>query len=99
MVGDSVVGVCVDIVEELFSGGGLLGSDFTEGNNEFVVDGSSIEEEGAGDALDSKDADITKRQTGWSVHGVLDLCSVVDFGVFVGGKMRLRGVEGLWWQS
>ena len=40
-----------------FDGGSLLGTDFTEGDEKFVVDGSSIEEEGVNDALDSFDAD------------------------------------------
>ena len=63
LVGDPVVGVCGDVVEQLIDGGGLLGSDFTEVDEEFVVDGSRIEEEDADDALDSFDAGIVQ---GWT---------------------------------
>ena len=92
LVGDSAVGVCGDIVAKLINGGGcvfvcgsLLGADFTESDKELVVDGSSTEEEGADNALESLDASIVEGRTGWIGAGILDLCSVVDFGVLVGG--------------
>ena len=41
--------------------------------------------------MDAKDAGVVKGRTGWSVHCVLDLCSVVDFVVLVGGQDALEG--------
>ena len=38
----------------------LLGSDFTEGNEQFVVNGSSIKEEDANDALNLFDTPIVE---------------------------------------
>ena len=97
-VGESAVGVCGNVVEQLVNGGGcvfggrgLLGSDFTEGDDELVVDGSSIEEEGANNALDLFDAVIVEGWTSWISVGILDLCAVDDFGVLVGGHDAFDG--------
>ena len=68
----------------------LVGTNFTEGYEKFVVDHLSIEEEGANNALDAKDAVFIKGWIGWSVHCLLDLCSVVDLGVLVGGHDALE---------
>ena len=57
----------------------------------FVVDGASVEEEGTDNALDAKDAGCIEGRTGWSVHCVLEFCSVVDFGMLVGGQDALEG--------
>ena len=41
--------------------------------------------------MGAKNAGGIEGRTGWSVHCILDLCSVVDFGVLVGGHDALEG--------
>ena len=69
----------------------LLGFDFTVGYEELVVGNSSIEEEGYSNDFDSFDAGVVEVWTGWSSISILDLCSVDDFGVLVGGHGAFDG--------
>ena len=64
-VSNAVVGVGGDVVEELvngraggFSGRSLLGVYGAEGNEELIVDGAAVPEEGANNALDTFDAGV-----------------------------------------
>ncbi len=65
----AVIGVCGQVVKKLvhgniggFSGGGLLGTQGTEGGNEFVVSCTCVVEESANDALNSLDTFCGERR-------------------------------------
>jgi hypothetical protein len=75
-VGDTILWVCGNIVEELvdhfgrvFCSFGLLGADGAEGGQEFVVSCSGVIKERADDALDAFDTCVIK---GWACVCVRD---------------------------
>ena len=66
-MGGSIVGICAYIVEELVGGGcsllgycSLFGTNFSEGDEEFVIDGASVLEDISYDSLDTFYANFVK---------------------------------------
>ena len=93
-VSDAVVGVGGDVVEELvngraggFSGGSLLGAYGAEGDEELIVDGAAVPEEGANNALDTFDASVIEWGAGVWWGRMLDLGPILDGGVLVRGQL------------
>ena len=91
VVDDAIVWVCGDIFKKLvhgmgggLGGRGLLGTNGTEGDEEFVVDRKAVPQEGSDDALDAFDAPIVKRRAG------IGICSLLSIGAIRYGGMLVR---------
>ena len=72
-------------------GRGLMGTNGTEGNGEFVVDRMNVPQEGANDALDALDDRIVKRRAGIRLHGVPSLGAIQYGGIIVRRELGLGG--------
>ena len=97
-VNDAIVGISGYVVKELVDGneggcGGsrLLGSDFAEGHQQFVFEGSCVIEEGPKDFLNAADTKFIKRRAGVDVISILGFGAVVDGLEFVRGELGLVG--------
>lgn len=98
-VGDAVIGICSDIIEELvnchqgvFRSCSLSRSNCAKCSKEFVVHCSGVVEEGADDSLDPFDTVVVER---WAcINGgasVLFFCAIYNF------TMLVRGVDRFCW--
>ena len=109
VVGDAIVRVCGNISEELvhgvgggLGGRGLLGTNGTKGDKEFVVDRTAVPQEGADNSLDAHDARIVKGEV-WnrSLKGAESCCHTIWGNTCVerSGDWREAGggnERGLW---
>ena len=82
-VGDAIIRVCGNIVEKLvhgmgggISGHGLLGTNGTEGDKDFVFDRAAVPQEGANNALDALDVHIVDRRAEIGLRKVLSLGAI-----------------------
>ena len=74
----------------VFSGGGLLGTDSGEGNQELVIDGSCIIEESADDTLNACDTNCVERWQSVLTWCVLLFGTVDNFAMSVRRELRRR---------
>ena len=84
-VDGAVIGIHVCTVKELVDcgqggcgGSCLLGADFTEGHQQFVVYRSCVIEEGPDDFLYAADSEFIKRRAGIRIITILGFGAVVD---------------------
>ena len=89
-VGYAIVQVCGNISEKLvhgmgtgLSGRGFLGTDCTEGEEDFFVDRAAVPQEGINDALYALDYRIVKRIDAIRIHRVLSLGAIIYGGILV----------------